>query len=152
MSKRPVRALVAVLVVVLIAGAFSILGANNTYTVPGKWFGLITDTKDMRLGPGVTADQVHKSVAGGGKYVLANGFFAQRFIVLDPADKVAPYAGQTAYVSGVITTHSMLKTNNFQADSDGGGGGNNNFTIVVSQIEPHQESPYYIAPSAGGAE
>ena len=32
------------------------------------------------------------------------------------------------------------------------GNGNNNFTISVTQIEPHAESPYYIAPPNRGGE
>lgn len=137
------------LLFILIAGGFTLLGANGTYQVPGKWFGLITDTKDLRLGPQVTPDKVRASVAAGGRYVLINGFFASRYILLTPPDKVAPFAGQTAFVSGVITTHSLLKGNSVEADSDGGGGGERNFTIAVSGIEPHAESPYYIAPPRG---
>ena len=142
------------LAVLLMAGGFSVVAANGTYNVPGRWFGLITDTKDVNLGPNVTADKVRAGVAAGGRYVLINSFFASRYILLTPADKVAPYAGQTAFVSGVITTHSLLKGNAVLADSDGGGGsGERNFTMAVSGVEPHAETPYYItAPSAGGGE
>lgn len=154
MSKR----MVATLVLLLIAGGFSLLGGqdngrraksslNNTYVIHNVWYGFITDTATLKsIGTGsnsnrgdrfdlnvlkanlsVPGDTIRKSVAEkGGKYILINADFIQRYILLEPADKVAQFAGKQVFITGTITTHSLLK---------GGQGGF--YTIDVTSVQPH---------------
>jgi hypothetical protein len=146
MSKR----IWASLAVLLIAGGFSILagqdGGNsrvkslgNTYSISTKWYGFVTDTTSLRAIKGdrfsadviketrnVTADAVRKNVAAGAKYALINTMFIQRYMALEPAEKVAQFAGQQVWVTGTINTRALLK---------GGEGGI--YTINVSSIAAH---------------
>jgi hypothetical protein len=141
MSKR----LLAVFVVLLIAGGFSILAANGTYVIKDKWYGFVTDVKDVRKGESITAAEVRKSVADGSKYAMINDIYAHAYILVSPPEKIAPFAAQSVWVYGAITTHSLLKGNRVVADSDGGGAGEGssrddpNFTIVISSVTPDKK-------------
>ena len=131
----------AALVVLLIAGGFSALGANGTYVITDKWWGFVSDTTDVRKGTNITADEIRKSVAEkNAKYCLINDIYAHPYILVSPAEKIAPFAGQTVWVAGSITTRSLLKGNRYLADSDGGGGegaaDSNAFTIVATTVTP----------------
>ena len=152
MSKR----IWTTLVLLLIAGGFSIMGGqdnrrvqslDHSYTIHNKWYGFITDTVTLKsIGTGsnsnrgdrfdldilkrnlsVPGDAIRKNVAEkGAKYVLINALFIQRYMLLEPADKVAQFAGKQVFVTGTITTRAMLK---------GGEGGM--YTINVGAVEPH---------------
>jgi len=140
------KRIAAMLVVLLIAGGFSFLGAQNrrvkalgnTYEIENKWYGFVTDTTSMKSASAkgdrfsqvylkelrnVTPDQVRKNVAEGAKYALVNALFIQRYIALEPADKVAEFAGQQVMVTGMITTRALLK-----------GGETGTYTINISSI------------------
>lgn len=140
----------------LLAGGFSVIGgqqnkrsatADHNFVIHNSWYGFITDTVTLKsIGTGsnsnrgdrfdldilkanldVPGDTIRKNVAEkGGKYILINADFIQRYILLEPADKVAAFAGKQVFVTGTIATHSLLK---------GGEGGF--YTIEVGSVEPH---------------
>ena len=148
--------ILATAALLLLAGGFSVIGGQqtsratppgNNFVIHNTWYGFITDTVTLKsIGTGsnsnrgdrfdldvlkanlsVPGDTIRKNVAEkGGKYILINADFIQRYILLEPADKVAQFAGKQAFVTGTIATHSLLK---------GGEGGF--YTIEVGSVEVH---------------
>lgn len=122
----------------------------NMYTVPGTWFGYVTDSVDVRRGINMTPEAIRKTVAEkGAKFVLINGLFFKAYLILEPAELVAPYAGQTIFVRGVIHTRSMQKGNELVSNTDTSPGF---FTVEVTSAEPHAAEPdnYYVLGDTAG--
>ena len=151
MNKRSVIAL-GVLVIVLIAGSF--VGANDTYTYSGKWYGFVTDSMDYARGHSITPEEVRKAVTEKkARYVLVNAvFWSQRFIALEPQEKAAQFAGRQVFVYGSISTNSLTKATSYLADSDSGSGsaaasgapaGPRAWLINITSIEPHVDDSLY---------
>ena len=89
--------------------------------IRNSWYGFVTDTVTVKsIGTGsnsnrgdrfdldilkrnltVPGDAIRKNVAEkGARYVLLNADFIQRYIFLEPADKIAQFAGKQVFVTG----------------------------------------------------
>ena len=102
----------AVLSVILIAGGFSVAGAQQTtrlktatdptpsWTYKGQWYGFVTCSRLIRQGNRATADEIKKCIADGGVYILAGG----GRLDLAPPEKAAQYAGQQVLLTGTMTS------------------------------------------------
>jgi len=140
MTKRILTMTVVFLIISLMGGGLGVFGATET-TYTSKWFGFITDTKDINKGRNITPDAIRKSVAEqGAKYALVNDLFSGRYIELAPPEKAAPFAGQQVFVQGSITTMSLTKSGDGTPNAVSGGG---HFTIQISSITPHVQDGIY---------
>jgi hypothetical protein len=72
------------------------------YTYTGKFYGFVTSSNELKRGYKITPEEVKKSVAEGGRYVLFNNFAGR--LDLEPQEKAAPFAGQQVWLQGSITT------------------------------------------------
>jgi hypothetical protein len=84
-------------------GAGSEIGdPTPSYTYKGKWYGFLTCSRLQRQGYNVKPDDVKKCVAEGGKYILSSAAGGRTDV--EPASKVAPFAGQQVWITGTITS------------------------------------------------
>lgn len=142
--------------VILTAAAVGFLGTNaraqklNLYTIPGTWYGYVTDTVDVAQGIKMTPDAIRKTVAEKrANYALINGLFFKAYMILDPAEMAAPYAGKMVFVTGIIQTHSMQKGNELVVNTDTSPGF---FTVHLTSVKPHPAEPdnWYVLGNTAG--
>ena len=72
------------------------------YTYTAKYYGFVTSSTEARRGHNITPDEVRKSVAAGGTYVLLGSPEGRRDI--EPAEKAAPFAGQQVFMTLSVST------------------------------------------------
>jgi hypothetical protein len=109
------REILLALFVLLVAGAFSIAGAQGaansrikmaqevtpTWTAKGTMYGFVTCDRIQNQGAKVTVDDIKKCVAEGGKYT-----FGGRNVNITAAEqaKLAPFAGKYVAVGVTMTS------------------------------------------------
>lgn len=91
------------------------------FTYTGKWYGFITDNKDLRRGYDITPDEVKKAVAGGAHYVLYNNVSGR--LDVEPQEKAAQFAGQQVWIKGSITSNIYGAGATSEPSIEGYGGG-----------------------------
>jgi len=109
MSKRTLAALF----VVLLGGAFCIAGAQRAtaqqkaapaadsgppwFTHTAKYYGFVTCNTAARRGHSITADEIKKCVADGGRYILLGSPGGRKEI--QPQEKAAEFAGRQVFMT-----------------------------------------------------
>jgi hypothetical protein len=117
MAKRSVAAilllLTAVLLTVSTAGVliaqekaapteYSFSGGPPPFTHAAEYYGFITSNREVGRGHNITAEEIKKSVAAGGQYVLLGSPGGTKLI--EPQEKAAAFAGQQVFVTMSLTT------------------------------------------------
>jgi hypothetical protein len=74
----------------------------DPYTYTGKFYGFVTSSKEAARGHDITPDEIRKSVASGGSYILLGS--PQGRWDLEPQEKAAPFAGQQVFMTLSVTT------------------------------------------------
>jgi len=63
----------------------------------------VTSSTEVRRGHNITPEEVRKSVAAGGRYILLGSPGGRKEV--SPQEKAAPFAGQQVYMTLSVTSH-----------------------------------------------
>lgn len=81
---------------------YTFSGGPPPFTHTAEYYGFITSNREVKRGHDITPDEVRKSVAAGGQYILLGSPDGTKLI--EPQEKAAPFAGQQVLVTLSLTT------------------------------------------------